>query len=125
MAKEKEMLEPKRMLRVGFDFALGMMRAAAQGTTTFVEARKTRKFPESASASVRTFFASASQSAQDTVAEVERERETQDAEDDEKKLIQELRKQLAAQHQQGRPDEVDEKAERTGEFTGARRSGGR
>ncbi len=125
MAKEKEMLEPKRMLRVGFDFALGMMRAAAQGTTTFVEARKTLKFPESASASVRTFFAVAAESAQDTAAELDREREAQDADDDLEKQIEQLKKHLAGQHQQGRPHEVDERTERTNEFTTARQSGQR
>jgi hypothetical protein len=53
-------LEPKRMLRVGVDFALGLMRAAAQGTVTFVDARKEKvPFPESASKSVQKFFESA------------------------------------------------------------------
>src|SRR5205085_1977664 len=76
MAK-KEMLEAKRALRVGFDFALGMMRAAAQGTTTFVDARKRLQFSESASLSVVDFLQSAVQGAKESIDELKKEREEQ------------------------------------------------
>ena len=79
MAK-KEMLEAKRALRVGFDFALGMMRAAAQGTTTFVDVRKRLQFPESASVSVVDFLQSAVQGAKESLDELKKEREEQNRE---------------------------------------------
>jgi len=77
---KKDMLEPKRILRVGFDFALSMMRAAAQGTTKFVD-EKGVKLPERASHSMKEFFDAAVRGAAQTVDEVKKERDAQDKED--------------------------------------------
>jgi hypothetical protein len=123
MAKKDEMLEAKRMLRVGFDFALGIMRAAAQGTTTFVDARQAKvKFPESASASVTNFLLSATESARDAMKGVARERTAQDEEDDKEAQIEALRKQIAAEDHGGAPTRVP--PERSAEVPRPRRGTG-
>jgi hypothetical protein len=77
--KTKTMLEPKRILRVGADYLLGFVRAAAEGTKEFVDARERKEaLPESASSSVAKFFESASEGVDRANDTLTREREAQD-----------------------------------------------